>query len=84
MARLNRWTGTLFVEGTDMVKTYWPISVAINLSSTWDIKFYKSYDRDGIQYYEMYVYYQKNETERHLMITEDEYLEIKKAIGGAL
>jgi len=84
MARFNRWTGTLFVEGTDLRRKYMKMSVLINLSATWDIKFTESHEDEGIEYYEMIVYYQKNETERHLMINEDEYLQIQKIIGGPL
>ena len=82
MAKFNRNARVLFVEGTYLHRTYQPLAVLISLDNVWDIKFLESFQKDNIQYYEMYVYYTKNETERHMMITEAEYEQIKTLIGG--
>lgn len=82
MARFNSSAGVLFVEGTDIVRNYFYTAVLINLDNIWDIKFLESYEKDGVFYYEMYVYYIKNEIERHLLITKDEYEKIQELIGG--
>jgi len=82
MAKFNPTSGLLFVEGTNRIRTYIKMGVLINTKNIWDIKFLEAFENDGIKYYDVKVFYNRIETERHLLITEDEYLEIQRLIGG--
>ena len=82
MAGFNSSAGVLFVEGTHQIKTYLEMSVLINLNNIWDMKFHPSHESGGIEYYTLDVYYTKNETMRSMIITEAEYKDIIRLIGG--
>ena len=82
MARFNRTARILVLEGTDINRTYVPMTVIVPMDNIWDIKILESFEKEGIQYYEVYIYYTKLETERHMLITGDERNQVLSLIGG--
>ena len=82
MAKFNSTAGVLFMEGTHVIKGNTEKSVLVVLQNVLDIKFKPSFERGGVSHYEVKIYYSNSEAERHLLITEKEYDDIQKLIGG--